>query len=238
MQVVILAGGLATRMEPLTMKIPKSMVDINGKPLLWYQLELLKQQGINDIIVCVGHLGDQIITYFGNGLKYSVEKEEPLGTAGAVKNIPCDWLEHDFIVLYGDIIFTIDLKKMFEFHKQKDAVATIHIHTKPILGSSSIRIDKTKRITEFVEKPTKLKKPNWVNSGIYIMNKRILGYIPAQTNFDFGKQLFPLLIEKKKRLYGYPLKKREYWKEVGTVNRLEEFIRFFPKDLNINKLYQ
>ncbi|MBN2421629.1 NDP-sugar synthase [Candidatus Woesearchaeota archaeon] len=234
MQVVIICGGLATRMHPLTEKMPKSMIEVNEKPLLWYQLQLLKKQGITDIILCVGHLSERIKDYFKEGkelgvnLTYSQEKEL-LGTAGAVKNINPDLIEDTFGVLYGDIISDLTFKDMLEFHNANNSAATILMRIKDKIGSSLINVKPDFQIIEFIERPSpeflegflKQGKKNWVNSGIYVINKDVLDYIPENRKFDFAYDLFPLLLKQNKKLMGFPVK--GFWKELGKIERIKEF---------------
>lgn len=123
MKIVIMAGGKGIRISSIRDDIPKPMIDINGKPVLQHQIEFFKKNGYNDFIIVIGHLGNKIIDYFGNGSKYNVNikyffEDTPLGTAGALKKIKSD-LADDFLLVNGDIIFDIDLDRLIEFHKKK-----------------------------------------------------------------------------------------------------------------------
>ena len=238
MKAIIVCGGLAKRMGSLTEDIPKSMVKINDKPILWYQLQILKSQGITDIILCVGHLSEKIIDYFKDGSELGInitysKEDELLGTGGAVKNIGEGWVKDSFIVIYGDIISNIDYNKLYEFHKKNNSVATIVVREKETIGSSLIEIDENSKIVRFVERPDEeviLKSKengfkNLVNSGIYVLDPDVFDLISA-AKFDFGHDLFPILLENRKDLFGYPIEK--YWREVGTIERYGEF----EKDVN------
>ncbi|MBU0757896.1 MAG: nucleotidyltransferase family protein, partial [Nanoarchaeota archaeon] len=226
---MIVCGGLATRLLPVSEKIPKSMVSICGKPLLYYQLALLKKQGIKDIILCVGHLSEKIEEYFGTGeglgvdLRYSFESTL-LGTAGAVKNIDPSILEDDFIVMYGDILSDLDMGVFFGYHKEKNSYATILVREKKSRGSSLIDIDRQHKIIGFVERPTDsflknhvgIGKMNLVNSGIFVLKKEVLKTITLYKKSDFSYDVFPELIMNNKTLVGFPLPKSTYWKEAGN----------------------
>ena len=233
MQTIIICGGLATRLRPYTEKIPKSMLEINGRPVLWYQLNLLKKQGIKDIILCVGHLSEVIEKYFEDGRKFSVElrysrERELLGTAGAVKNIPENWIEEKFGILYGDIISDLDFRDMLDYHEKNDAFATMLMRIKKTLGSSLINADEKNNIKGFIERPTQkvldsftaCNKKNWVNSGAYIYTKEILKFIDKNKNSDFSYDIFPQLLKENKKIMGYPVK--GFWKEIGNIQRLNE----------------
>ena len=133
MQIAILAGGLATRLQPLTEKIPKSMIMIQGKPFFQYQLEFLKKEGITDIVLCVGHLSEQIETYFGDGkrfgvnITYSKERDKLLDTAGALKNAE-RLLEDVFFVMYGDSYLFLDFEAVKGYYRihNKSALMVVY----------------------------------------------------------------------------------------------------------------
>jgi NDP-sugar pyrophosphorylase family protein len=133
MLTVIMAGGKGTRAASIAKDIPKPMLPIKDKPILEYQLDCLKRNGLNEIILVVGHLGQQIKDYFGNGktigcnISYFTETE-PLGTAGALFKLEQLSNETDFILLNGDVIFDMDFSRMISFHKEKNALATIAVH--------------------------------------------------------------------------------------------------------------
>ena len=135
MQAVIMAGGKGTRLEALTKgELPKPMVPILDKPLLEWQLEQLKRYSITKVTMIVGHLHQKIIDYFGNGSKFGCEidyiiEEKPLGTAGAFYFLKDKLVDENFLLVFGDVFFDIDLNKMIEFHNTKNAEATLFAHT-------------------------------------------------------------------------------------------------------------
>ncbi|MDP2947939.1 MAG: sugar phosphate nucleotidyltransferase, partial [Chloroflexota bacterium] len=120
MQIVILAGGLGTRLRPFTYELPKALIPIHDKPFLHHQIDLLKRKGIRDIVVCVGHLGDKVRDYFGNGrwlgvhIRYSEEQGELLGTAGALRNAE-PLLDDEFFVTYGDSYLMLDYGEVMSY---------------------------------------------------------------------------------------------------------------------------
>ncbi len=223
MQAVILAGGLGTRLNPLTKEMPKPMITVANKPLLDYSIDLLKKHGITDIGITVRYLPQYIKDYLGNGeyrnvkIKYFSENI-PLGTAGSVKQAEND-LDDTFVVLSGDALTNTDLSKVLLYHRSIHADVTIVAkeETSP-LEFGVVEIETDGRVVGFNEKPLwENVKSNTVNTGIYIINKEILDYIPKDKEFDFSKDLFPLLLKENKRIYGYISEK--YWCDIGTPDK-------------------
>ena len=134
MQAVIMAGGKGTRLAALTKdEIPKPMVPVAGKPLLLWQVECLKENGITDLIMVIGHLGEKIQEYFGDGSKFGVQieyfvEEVPLGTAGSFYYLKKMLKEDTFLMMSGDLLFDIDFDRMVRFHKEKGSAATLFVH--------------------------------------------------------------------------------------------------------------
>lgn len=218
MQAVIMAGGYGTRLKELTKDlIPKPMIKIAGKPLLQWQIETLKANGFDDIIVVVGHLGDQILNKF-NGLVHYYEEDEPLGTAGALPKIR-NLLKDEFFLIYGDLFFDIDFERMVRFHRDHWArvTALIHPNTHPY-DSDLIEFDRNYRISKILFKDKKENHwcHNFANAGIYLLDKNILNIFPNVSYIDFEKYILPNIYS----LYGYI--SPEYVKDIGTVDRYFE----------------
>ncbi len=201
MKALILAGGLGTRLRPLTYKIPKAMVEVNGKPFLYYLIKFLSKQNIKDIVISVGYLKENIMEYFTDGknlgvnIEYAVENE-PLGTGGAINNAK-KFLKEKFIVMNGDTIFNINLEDFSKFHEYKKGVCTIalaNIDNTERYGA--VEVDKDGRIVKFLEKG--IKKNGLINGGIYILEEEIFNYLLEVGSLE--KDVFPLLIGK---MYGY-----------------------------------
>lgn len=237
-KVVIVAGGLGTRMKPIIEDMPKCLIDLNGKPLVQYQIGFFKKCGFTDFIFCIGHLADKVKAYFKDGSKfgvnieYSQENEELLGTAGAVKH--AERLiseEEDFIVYYGDSLTSMDFNKFLRFHAKAGGMATVCIRPLPegYKSSSIVILDESKRIKAFLEKPKAEElekyrhKKKYINNGIYVLKKWALKLIPDNAEFDFAKQLFPLMIKKNLGVYGYST--REYFREIGSIGKYEKFLK-------------
>ncbi len=222
MKAIIMAGGEGSRLRPLTCNRPKPMVRILDKPVMQYSIELLKKHGITDIGVTLQYLPEQIRQHFGDGSEYGVNlryftEESPLGTAGSVKNAQ-DFLDETFIVISGDALTDIDLSAAIDFHRQKNALATLVLSKvdRP-LEYGVVVTDNQGNITRFLE------KPGWsevfsdtVNTGIYILQPDALSFFEAGQFFDFAKDLFPILLEQKKTMVGYIAK--GYWCDIGDIS--------------------
>jgi mannose-1-phosphate guanylyltransferase/phosphomannomutase len=220
---VIMAGGQGTRLRPLTSNQPKPMLPIVNRPIMEHIVALLRKHGFTETIATVQFLGSLIRSYFGNGedlgvhISYATE-ETPLGTAGSVKNAEDELRDDTFIVISGDALTDIDLRKLVDFHKRKGAIATLCLKSVPNPLEFGIVITKEDgSIERFLE------KPNWgqvfsdtINTGIYVLEPEVFDYIPEETVFDFSHDLFPLLLDKGLPLYGYVAD--GYWCDVGNFD--------------------
>lgn len=223
MQAVILAGGYGTRLGKLGQTTPKLLLPIGNKPLIDHLINSLKKAHCNSVIVCTGHLANKIKKYTDQknwGLEVRLSKEDkPLGTAGALHRV-LDLLEDEFFVLYGDIYTTIDLGGMLRFHKRKKANATLAIHKSDHPQDSTVvKIDKNQRIVSFKEKPGDNWKQygNLTNIALYILKKDVVNFIPKDKKSDFAKDVFPIMLIKKQKMFGYITK--EFAKDIGTWER-------------------
>ncbi len=225
MQVAILAGGLAKRLEELTRSLPKSMVQVMGKPFLEYQLELLKTAGIKDVILCTGHLGEQIESYFGNGsnygvnIKYSVE-DRPLGTAGALKKAET-LLEDAFFTMYGDSYLLLDFLAVMRYFKSQDKPALMTVYKNYDQYDRSNTVVEGNLVTKF-SKQEKTRDMVYVEYGANIFKKEVLKMIPENQFYDL-EHLFPRLIEREE-LLAFEVKERFY--EVGSPQGLKDFEQY------------
>ncbi len=227
MKALLLAARKGTRLKPITNTIPKVMVDINGKPCLQYNLELLKKYGIKDIAINTHYLPEKIIDYFSDGkkfgvnLKYSYEKEI-LGTAGALNNFK-NYFNDELFVIYGDTIHNTNLNEMAKFHKEKKGFATIAVDNRNQIGRGAVVFDDVKRVVKFVEKPKKEITNAKVNTGVYILPPKILEFIPEGFS-DFGYDILPKLLEKEKEIYAYDAGEAI---DIGTIEQLEKARKLF-----------
>ncbi|MFH1784681.1 MAG: mannose-1-phosphate guanyltransferase [bacterium] len=221
MKVVIMAGGFGTRLRPLTYNYPKPMIPIVNKPMLEHIIRLLGKHKLTDILAVLYYHPEIIKNYIGDGSGLNVNVSyvdaiEDFGTAGSIKNAQ-QHLKDSFMVISGDVLTDFDLTKAIKFHKSSKSIATIVLTrvTNP-LAYGVVITDKQGKIERFLEKPV------WgevfsdtVNTGIYILEKEALEYIPAGKEFDFSRHLFPLLLQKKLPLYGYVAD--GYWRDIGNL---------------------
>jgi len=245
MRVIIMAGGRGTRIASIRDDIPKPMIQICGKPILQYQIENLRSSGLTDITLVIGHLGEVIKNYFGDGSQLGVKLSyfaeiEPLGTAGALLKMP--ELSKDFLLLCGDIIFDIDFYRFIAFHKQHDALASLMSHPNSHPYDSSLLVtemvppsklgdlpfDSHRVIHWFNKEDERLYYKNRVNAGIQIISPKLLeqakymlisknGFLPDKIDLD--RDVLKPNIESAK-LYAYDT--TEYIKDMGTPERYYE----------------
>jgi len=207
LKAVILAGGFGKRLRPLSYLCPKPMVPIKGKPFLQYLLSFLTSQGISEFILCLHYLAERVITYFGDGskfgvkIRYSVEKE-PHGTAGAIKNAE-NYLGSKFVVLNGDTFLDVDIKKMLKFHENNKNLGTLAlVKMRNAHRYGVIKISNDNRIIGFSEKVHV--SEGYINAGVYIFERRILRYIPANKKVSLERDVLPIILSKEK-IYGFPV---------------------------------
>jgi mannose-1-phosphate guanylyltransferase len=223
MQALILVGGEATRLRPLTCNMPKSMVPVLNTPFLEHVIRYLVGHGVRDIVLAQGHLSTPMEDYFGDGSRFGIKltnvvESQPMGTAGAVKNAE-QHLDSSFLVLNGDIFTDLDLTAMQEFHEGRQAMITIALT--PVEDPTAYGLIETGsggRITRFLEKPSWNQiTTNMINAGTYILSKEILKRIPAGANYSFERQLFPQLLETGDPLFAFP--SNAYWMDIGTPEK-------------------
>ena len=223
---MFLAGGIGTRLRPLTNKLPKTMVPIGGKPLLEYHIELFRKYGITYIAINLHHLPHKITEYFGTGENFGVKlkylyEDELSGTAGAVKKLQ-DFFEDTFVVFYGDNLTNINLAQLVEYHEVCGGKVTVALYEELNPSSKGIvELDENNRIIKFVEKPKPTEiTTNTANAGIYVLEPEVLQYIPENCFHDFGKDLFPKLLSENVLMYGY--KMQEYLLDIGTLKTYQK----------------
>ncbi len=226
MKAVIMAGGFGTRLRPLTCNIPKPMVPVVNRPIMEHIIRRLHAHNITDIVVTLFYHPDVITNYFGDGSRFGVRQqyvraEADYGTAGSVRNA-ANLLGERFLIISGDVLTDINLTKAINYHQERNAKVTIvlyHSHNPSQYGVVITREDG--RIVRFVEKPT------WgevfsdaINTGIYVIEPAILDLVPKGEEFDFSKNLFPLLLERDDALLGYP--SDGYWRDVGNLGDYQD----------------
>jgi len=224
MQALILAGGKGTRLRPLTVYTPKPIVPFLNQPFLLYQIEILRRAGIEEITLSLSYQPDKIELMLGDGSDYGVNlrfitEPSPMGTGGAYKFAASD-IRETTVVLNGDILTDLDISKVIEFHKSKQAAATLVLA--PVENPSAyglVETDADGKVLRFREKP----KPeeldelttNTINAGIYILEPEVLDLIPKGENYSFEYNVFPELLNGQKPFYAFILQEN-YWRDIGN----------------------
>lgn len=222
MKAIIMAGGEGSRLRPLTCSCPKPMVPLMDRPVMSYAVELLKKHGVREAAATLHYLPDQIKDYFADGSAFGIsmryyEEKEPLGTAGSVRQAK-EFLIETFAVLSGDGVTDCDLTAALAFHREKDALVTLVLKAvESPLEYGVVVADSRGRIKRFMEKPGWGEVfSNTVNTGIYIMEPEVLDLIPEGRPFDFGRELFPALLEAGMPVYGFVTD--AYWCDIGDIS--------------------
>jgi len=231
-QAFILAGGLGTRLAALTEQAPKPMMLIDGKPFLEYLILNLARHRIQKIILSVGYLGEQIVNYFGDGTKFGVaiqyiHEATPAGTAGALK-LAERLLEDSFLMLNGDTLFDVNYLDLALFHsKHPDSIATVALRQeRDSKRYGNIHLHEN-LITSFTEKPQTNPELSYINSGVYLLNKKILKYI-SKIPASIEKDVFPILVEEK-YLFGKVYPEDNFFIDIGLPNALSLARERIPK---------
>ncbi len=223
MQAIVLVGGVGARLRPITDKIPKAMIPLQGKPFLEHQLMLLKRNGILDIVLSVGYRGNKIKDYFGDGSKfgigisYSEEAEKLMGTAGALKNA---WglLEDTFFVTYGDAFLLLDYQEVMVYFKKADKLGLMvayknfdkYDRSNVVVENSMVKIyDRNRKFPDMV----------YIDFGVSVLRKKALDLIPHGKVIDLGELNQELI--KRNELLAFETNQRFY--EVGSPEGLKEF---------------
>ena len=228
--IVLMAGGLGTRLRPLTNEIPKPLIQVGSKPVLETIIENFAQQGFNNIFLCINYKGDMIQEYFGDGsnwdvnIKYLTEPKR-LGTAGALRLLPTK-PNSPVIVMNGDLLTKVDFVRLLDFHQQQNFSATVAVrehHYKVPYGV--LKIKDGYNVEEIVEKPTERYQ---ISAGIYVLSPETLDLIPVNEFYDMPA-LFQNMIQQHHKVGSFPL--REYWIDIGRLEDLEQahtdFFDFF-----------
>lgn len=211
-------------MRPLTDHLPKNIVPLCGVPFLTYQIEFLKKAGIKEIVFSLGYRPDDIKKVYGDGrrlkvkIHYAIEKE-PLGTAGAVKNAEKFVKDSPVVVLNGDILADLPLKKMIATHRKNRNIATLGLcRVEDPTAYGLVLLDGQGQITRFLEKPSPDEiVTDTINAGIYVFEPEVFNFIPEGQNYSSERGLFPGLLTAKKRFGGYVWK--GYWQDIGTPRK-------------------
>ena len=247
MKAVILAGGKGTRVRPITETLPKPMIPLINKPVMEFLIDLLRQQGFDEIIISTSYLASQIENYFRDGSRFGVRLAysfegyhldgemvpDGLGAAGGLKKIQdySHFFDDTFAVLCGDAIIDLDFRKALEFHRTKRSIATLLLKEMALDEVSKygvVRTDDDGRIVQFQEKPNPDEAiSTTVNTGVYLFEPEVLDHIPSQCAFDIAREFFPLLADKGLPFYGTALpftwidigRTSDYWRATQMILR-------------------
>lgn len=222
MQAIILAGGLGTRLRPLTYTIPKPLLPILNEPMVVHLIKSLPE-GVSRVVLAANYKIKQLRNFFEEhdlGVEVViVEEKEPLGTGGAIKNAE-KYIDDTFIAANGDVISSLDMNSFTEFHEKKGGIGSISLwEVDDPTRFGIVGIDAQDNIVRFLEKP----KPeeifsNWINAGVYILEPKIFDFIEAEKNVSMEREVFPIILDE--GLYGYRFK--GHWIDAGTP---ETYIR-------------
>ncbi len=219
---MILAGGLSTRLYPLTKLVPKPLVPVAGVPNAAHLLRYLKSYGFDEVAINLHYLADAIVAELGDGSRFGVKlhysyEPELLGSAGAVKKIEDFFDGREFVVIGCDEVTDLRLDRLLDFHRKREALATIGlVECEEVDQYGVVVLDETAKIVGFQEKPAKgTERSKLVNTGVYAFSPKIFEHVPAAQFYDFGKQVFPALQGAGAPFYGFDAR-GAYWADVGT----------------------
>lgn len=222
MKVVIMAGGKGTRIARVNSEVPKPMIPIEGKPILEHQINTLKRQGYTELILIIGHMGNVIRDHFGDGSKYGVHiqyitEESPLGTAGALFFLK-EQLKEDFLLINGDILFDVDIRRFRDYHRKQNSIATILTHPNDHPYDSGIIVaDQDGKVIDWLHKEdSRLWYKNRVNAGLHMLSPEVFSLFPDLQKRDLDRDVLkPLIGRGQLSIYDSP----EYVKDMGTPER-------------------
>jgi NDP-sugar pyrophosphorylase family protein len=225
MQIAILAGGLATRLGELTKNEPKSLLGIEGRPFIEYQIEQIGRQGITDILICTGHLGEPIERYLGDGARYGVNiryshEDRPLGTAGALKKA-LNMLDDTFITMYGDSYLFLDFARIFSHFVRRDKLALMTVYKNRGLYDKSNTSVRGGLVTGY-RKNGHSQDMVYIDYGAHVFRKPAFEPVPDGRYFPL-EALFPALISLK-QLLSFEVRQRFY--EIGSAQGIQDFSKY------------
>jgi len=218
--VVLMAGGMGTRLYPLTQQRPKPLLKVGEKPIIQTIIENFISQGFSDFKICINYLGEKIKDFCGDGSRWNVnidyiEEDKRLGTAGALSLFP-QRPDKPFFVMNGDVLTKVDFVRLLVFHEKQKNLATMCVREyRYQIPYGVVKLDQH-RIVDLKEKPVEYYN---VNAGVYLLEPAVLDYIPANQYFDMTR-LFEVMMERNLQVGSFPL--REYWVDVGRMEDFEQ----------------
>lgn len=225
---LILAAGRGVNMRPFTYEIPKTLLPVKGKPILEHSIDMLRDNGFNDIYILIGHLGDKIVSHFGDGSRFGVKitylkERKELGTAAPLRQAKQYLQRSTFLMLYGDVLIDINLKDFVEFHRAHHGVATMAVTSTDQPHEFGVVQLHGNAVVKFTEKPEKGKRvSHFINAGLFMLSPEIFKKISKSGFSMLEKDVFPALARERK-LYGYPFEGQ--WYDVGSPEIYEEALK-------------
>jgi len=223
MQAVIMTGGLGTRLGPLTGKIPKGLIEVGGRPFLDHLILYLRKYGIDDILLCTGYLGDQIISYFGDGSSFGIrinysQEDHPLGTGGALRPA-LPKIQDVFFLINGDTFLPIDYNQMLDSFLNSPALMMVAVFRAEKGDSrANLRVERGGEITELRGEDL-----SYIDAGVRLVRKEIASLFPLEEVFSLEDDLYPQLI-KTGKIIAWPVEERYF--DIGTPERIKAFERY------------
>lgn len=225
---LVLAGGQGLKMRPFTYEMPKAMIPVNGRPVLEYIIENLRRYDVRELLISLGHQGNKIKQYFGNGAKFGVkityldQGKAEVGTAAPIIQAKKLIGDNPFIVYYGDVLANIDLSDMIDFHLANGALATLALTSVNKSSDWGVVRLQGSRVYSFLEKPDQRKDLSKViNAGVYIFEPAIFNSLNPQMK-RLEKEVFPKLVEQRK-LFGYMFSGQ--WFDVGDPEIYQQAVK-------------
>ncbi|MBI5404818.1 MAG: NTP transferase domain-containing protein [Candidatus Kerfeldbacteria bacterium] len=228
---LVLAGGSGIKMRPFTYELPKTMLPVKGRPILEYTIDRLRDAGIHDIVIVIGHLGEKIREHFGDGSRFGVkiryvEEKVQEGTAGPLRLAQQALGHQPFVLVYGDVLIDLDLNDLIEFHSAMGGLATIALTSVKNPQDYGVVKMHGNKIVEFLQKPDQKRSlSHLIYTGVGIMEPGVLGLIPKRGMSMLENDVFPKLAEQDK-LIGYPFEGQ--WFDVGTPDVYEQALNEWP----------
>lgn len=224
MRVILLAGGKGTRLYPYTVAIPKPLVPVGDLPIMEIIVSQLKRAGVSEITISIGHMGDIVRAFIGDGAKFGVkvsyvQESQPLGTVGPLKQLKD--LPERFILMNGDSLTDLDYAQFFAAHADSGAEVLIASHRKKVPIDLGVLKCRDNLLIDYLEKPIEQFD---VSMGIYAMNRRVLEYIPENAYFDFPS-LIRKLLDAKKTVQAWP--HPGHWLDLGSPMDYEQAHELF-----------
>lgn len=224
---LILTGGKGIKMRPFTYETPKAMLSVKGRPILDWTLKLLREAQINEVIILVGSGGEKIKNHFGDGSHFGIkitylDEGKPSGTAIPLKKAENLLGDEPFVLIYGDVLAQIDLKEMIAFHEENKKIATMAITSVEKPGDWGVVNLRGNKIVSFTEKPKRPGLSHLVNAGIFVLEPKIMKYIPKKRFCRLENDVFPSLVSEGE-IAGYLFEGK--WFDVGSPKIYEKAVK-------------